>query len=65
MKTENALKLQARVAMEAVALLSLGGTAADTCPHEDAVPLIGKAWWLPADATLGQLDLILREKAAA
>ena len=64
MKTEDALKLQARVAMEAVALLSLGGTVADTRLHEDAVTLTGKAWGLPADATLGQLDLILREKVA-
>lgn len=64
MKKENAVKLQERVAMEAVALLSLGGTAADTSLHEQAIPLIGEAWGLPADATLGQADLVLREKEA-
>lgn len=65
MKKENAVKLQERIAMEAVALLSLGGTAADTSLHEQAIPLIGEAWCLPADATLGQADLVLREKEAA
>lgn len=65
MKKENAAKLQERVAMEAVALLSLGGTAADTSLHEQAIPLIGEAWGLPANATLGQADLVLREKEAA
>ena len=63
MKKENAEKLQKRIAMEAVALLSLCGTTADTRMHEESIPLIGKAWGLPADATLGQIDLILREKA--
>lgn len=64
MKKENAVKLQRRIAVEAIALLSLGGTAADTRLHEQAIPLIGAAWGLPADAALGQLDLILREKTA-
>lgn len=64
MRKENAERMQERIAMEAVALLSLGGSAADTRLHENTIPLIGKAWDIPADAALGQLDLILREKTA-
>ena len=64
MNKENAAKLQNRITMEAIALLSLGGTAADTRLHEQAILMIGEAWDLPSDATLGQLDLILREKTA-
>lgn len=64
MNKDNAVKLQKRINMEAIALMSLGGTAADTRLHEQAILMIGTAWGLPADTTLEQLDLLLREKTA-
>lgn len=64
MKQNDALKLQERIAKEAAALLSLGGTAADTHLHERAIPLIGAAWGLPEETAAAQLALIREERNA-
>jgi hypothetical protein len=57
-----AQKLQKQIAKEAVALLSLGGKAADVQTHEQTVTLLEKAWKLPSEETRRLLDFIQQEK---
>ncbi len=57
-----AQKLQKQIAKEAIALLSLGGNAADTKTHEQTVALMEKAWRLPAEETQRLLGFIQQEK---
>ncbi|MEA4893863.1 MAG: hypothetical protein VB064_01215 [Oscillospiraceae bacterium] len=57
-----AQKLQKQIAKEAIALLSLGGNAADVQTHEQTVTLMEKAWKLPTEETRRLLDFIKQEK---
>lgn len=54
--------LQKQIAKEALALLSLGGNAADVRTHEQTVTLMEKAWKLPTEETRRLLDFIQQEK---
>lgn len=57
-------KLQRQIAKEAIAMLSLGGNAADTRIHEQTITLMGKAWKLPTEETERLHSLIQQEKEA-
>lgn len=57
-----AQKLQKQIAKEALAMLSLGGSAADTRTHEQTITLMEKAWGLPTEETRRLHGLIQREK---
>ncbi|WP_312643112.1 hypothetical protein [Hydrogenoanaerobacterium sp.] len=57
-----AQKLQKQLAKEAIAMLSLGGNAADTGTHEQTITLMEKAWRLPAEETQRLLGFIQQEK---
>ena len=65
MNLERGRKLQERVAKEAIALLTLSGTPADTAKHEQAVSLSGKVWDIPEEETKKWLDAIARERVCA
>lgn len=57
-----AQKLQKQITKEAIAMLSLGGNAADTGTHEQTITLMEKAWGLPAEETQRLLGFIQQEK---
>ena len=62
MEQIEAQKLQMRIAKEAIALLSLGGNAAEVQTHKQTVTLMEKAWKLPTEETRRLLDFIQQEK---
>lgn len=62
MTTERAQELQERIAKEAIALLAIHRTAAETATYEQGVTLIGMAWNLPTEGTERWLTLIRQEK---
>lgn len=59
MDNSRARALQEKIAREAIAMISIGGTAE---LHERAVRLIGDAWLLPADDTIALEEKIQSEK---
>lgn len=71
MTTERAQEFQMKITREALALMVIHGESVSAAPneadvsvvhYEKAVTLIGKAWGLPAEATMENLGLIQREK---
>jgi hypothetical protein len=73
MTTDRAKEFQVRITKEAIALLVIHGesvsAAASTedisvAHFEQAVTLIGKAWNLPAEATMENISLIQKERDA-
>lgn len=69
MTAERAKEFQTRITKEAIALMvNHGGSVSEedvsVAHYEKAVTLIGKAWSLPAEATMENLGLIQRERDA-
>ena len=65
MNTELARDLQYRITKEALAMLVIHGSAAETKDYERAIILIGSAWGLDPQNAVSHLELITREKEAA
>ena len=65
MNTELARDLQYRITKEALAMLVIHGSAAETDDYERAIILIGSAWGLDPQNAVSHLELITREKEAA
>jgi len=65
MNTELARDLQYRITKEALAVLVIHGSAAETDDYERAIILIGSAWGLDPQNAVSHLELITREKEAA
>ena len=64
MNTELARDLQYRITKEALAMLVIHGSAAETDDYERAIILIGSAWGLDPQNAVSHLELITREKDA-
>ena len=64
MNTELARDLQYRITKEALAMLVIHGSAAETDDYERAIILIGSAWGLDPQNAVSHLELITREKEA-
>ena len=62
MNTELARDLQYRITKEALAMLVIHGSAAETKDYERAIILIGSAWGLDPQNAVSHLELITREK---
>ena len=62
MNTELARDLQYRITKEALAMLVIHGSAAETKDYERAIILTGTAWGLDPKCAAEQLELITREK---
>ena len=65
MNAERAMELQQRIAREALAMLAIHGSAADSADYARAVILIGAAWGLDPKSAAEQLELIARERETA
>ena len=63
MNTELARDLQYRIAKEALAMLVIHGSAAETDDYERAIILTGAAWGLDPKSAAERLELIVRERA--
>ena len=64
MNTELARDLQYRITKEALAMLVIHGSAAETKDYERAIILIGSAWGLDPQNAVSHLELITREKGS-
>ena len=62
MNTELARDLQYRITKEALAMLVIHGSAAETDDYERAIILIGSAWGLDPQNAVSHLELITRER---
>lgn len=62
MNKEQAIGLQEHIAKEAIAILALLGSDADTTAFVEGITLIGRAWDLEPKTTDKWLDLIKQEK---
>ena len=65
MSSKRGRELQERLGKEAVALLSLFGTPAETESFERAITLTGKVWKIPENETRKWLDAIAKERGYA
>ena len=63
MNTELARDLQYRITKEALAMLVIHGSAAETKDYERAIILTGAAWGLDPKSAAERLELIVRERA--